>query len=235
MDRETSREAERLARKNKNILAAVGIHPHNARILDKNQLSWFKEKLDSPRVVALGEIGLDYFYDNSPRSLQKKMLLQFLRLAEITATPVIIHLRPENNNSNPQRCRSIFNDLFALLDRAGGRNLSGVFHCFSGSREELKLSKKYNFYYSAAGNITFPAARGLRKTFQEIPPERLLIETDSPYMSPRGQRGERNNPFRVAEVLEKLSGLYSLPEEVLADKIFKNTNRIFGRQVNNWI
>ncbi len=231
MDKNTSRQALRLAGENKNIFAAVGIHPHNARRLDKKQLLWFEEKINHPRVVGLGEIGLDYYYDNSSRNLQKQMLAQFLRLARITSVPVIIHLRPEKNSSPTSRCRPVFRDLFELLDLEGGHKLCGLFHCFAGNQKELHLAGKYRFFYSAAGNITFPRSENLRKTFMKIRRDRLLIETDSPYMSPTTFRGKQNHPFRVKNVLEKLSELYSVPEEILADKINNNTRRLFGEKL----
>ncbi|MGM0381325.1 MAG: TatD family hydrolase [bacterium] len=228
VDKKSSREALQLARENSTLSCAVGIHPHNARLLTPEELNWFKNKLKRPEVVALGELGLDYYYENSSRDSQKKMLSQFLELARSTATPVILHMRPQKNSSSKDKCRVVFKDLFEILDSAGGRKLTGIFHCFSGNLQEFKISKQYGFFYSAAGNILFPQNHELRNIFGRIPVDRLLIETDSPYMTPPPERGNKNNPFKVQQALKQLSSIYDQSEKIMADKTYTNACRILG-------
>ncbi|NLW56091.1 MAG: TatD family hydrolase [Firmicutes bacterium] len=214
-DLASSRMAVELADEYPQLYAAVGIHPHNAVAFTAEDLTALEQMLTHKKVVALGEIGLDYHYDHSPRKTQQAVFRQLLALADKLGKPVVIHAREAHA------------DLLAIL-KAGAATYQGVMHCYSGSRELTREYAKLNFYFSVAGPVTFANARRLPEVIKEIPAERLLIETDAPYLTPHPYRGRRNEPAYVALVAKRLAEILgSTPEEV-AEQTWQNAHACFG-------
>ena len=209
-DLPSSRRCLALAEANDFICAAAGVHPHEAKDAPAGYLDQLRDLLAHPRVVALGEIGLDYYYDFSPRDVQKRVLNEQLDLALATDMPVIFHIRDAHG------------DMFELL-RARGRQLpAGVIHCCSASAEMVREYLKMGFYISFAGPITFKNAAAPIEASRAVPLDRLLIETDSPYLAPVPLRGRRNEPANVRYVLEKQAEIHGVPAEELAEITYRN-------------
>ncbi|MGH9407637.1 MAG: TatD family hydrolase, partial [Terriglobia bacterium] len=171
-----------------------------------------------PKFIALGEIGLDYHYDDSPREAQQQILIRQLELARELKLPVIIH------------CRDAWGDLRRILAehwRANG--LGGILHCFTGERDDAFELADCGFLVSFAGNLTFKNAERLRSVAKELPADRLLTETDSPYLAPVPYRGRRNEPAFVREVLAQLAALRGISEETMAEQVLANFRRFVKR------
>lgn len=198
------------------IYAAVGIHPHEAIKAEERHYDLLRTETGKPKVVAVGEIGLDYYYDHSPREVQKQVLIRQLEIAEELKLPIIIH------------CRDAWSDLRAIFDehwRSAG--LGGILHCFTGSREDARAFMDWGFLVSFAGNLTYNKSENLRAVAREIPLDRLLSETDSPYLAPVPHRGKRNEPAYVVEVTRTLAGLRSLGPEEMGGRLIQNFQRFF--------
>ncbi|MDR3559897.1 MAG: TatD family hydrolase [Negativicutes bacterium] len=211
----SSARAVELAEKYPAVYAAVGIHPHDAKEAkdtDYEKLSLWAEK---PKVVAIGEIGLDYHYDLSPRDVQQTVFVRQLDLARQLAMPVIIHDREAHA------------DIMATMKKEG-RGLSGVFHCFSGSLEMAREVLALGLYISIAGPVTFANAHKLLEIAQVIPLDRLLVETDSPYLTPQPHRGKRNEPAYVRLVAEKVAEIRGITLEALAAATTDNVRQVFN-------
>jgi len=214
-DLPSSRRCLALAEEHDFIYAAAGVHPHEAKDAPADYLEQLKALLAHPRVVALGEIGLDYYYDLSPREVQKQVLNQQLDLALETDMPVIFHIRDAHG------------DMFDIL-RARGKNLpAGVIHCCSASAEMVREYLKMGFYVSFAGPITFKNAAGPAEASRAVPLDRLLIETDSPYLTPAPLRGRRNEPTYVRYVLEKQAEIHGIDPEKLAEITWQNACALY--------
>lgn len=215
-DPATSRASLDLAERHGYIYAAAGIHPHEASKAKPGDLADIRELLAHPKAVALGEIGLDFHYDFSPRDVQEELLIKQLDLAAELEKPVVLHVREAHG---------------AMLDILRARRGSlpgGVMHCFSGSAESALEYEKLGFHISFAGSLTFKNAQKLQAAAQAVSPERLLIETDSPYLSPVPFRGKRNNPARVAEVCRLLAQLRETSFEEMAELTLRNACSLFG-------
>ncbi len=201
------------------IYAAAGFHPHEAAKLEERHFTCLGESLRRPKVVAIGEIGLDYHHDFSPRDVQKRVLIRELEIAHDTALPVIIH------------CRDAWGDLERVFqEHASDFGRGGILHCFSGSVEDAARFMERGFLVSIAGNVTFKNAHALRAVAAQIPLDRLLTETDSPYLTPVPHRGKRNEPARVREVTRALAELRGMREEELAEHVFRNFIEFFQIQ-----
>ncbi|MGD0212589.1 MAG: TatD family hydrolase [Terriglobales bacterium] len=205
------------------IWASVGIHPHEASLAteaaDAQMLEWARH----PKVIAWGEIGLDYYYDHSPREVQKAVFLRQMELAKTAKLPIIIHCRPSDNSENA------WDDCLSLIFenwRANG--LGGILHCFTGSTEHARRALDMGFMISFAGNITFPKAQPIRDAAQMVPLDRMLIETDSPYLAPVPHRGKRNEPAFVAEVARQIGELRGLSPEEIGTRTSQNFYQFFG-------
>lgn len=199
------------------IWASVGIHPHEANlaseVADAQLLQWAK----NPRVIAWGEIGLDYFYDHSPREIQKTVFRAQLELARAAKLPIIIHCRPSDKSENA------WGDCLALIaEHWSSSGLCGILHCFTGSVEHARRALDLGFLISFAGNITFPKAQPIRDAAQMVPLDRMLIETDSPYLAPIPHRGQRNEPAYVKEVARQIGEIRNLPAEEVGAQTAKN-------------
>lgn len=196
--------------------SAAGIHPHEAQHFLASDFSELRVMARNTRFRAIGEIGLDYHYDHSPRDAQREIFIRQLELARELKLPVLIH------------CREAWQDARRILDehwRSSG--LGGILHCFTGSRDEAIGLMDAGFMVSFAGNLTFKKSDGLREVAREIPADRLLTETDCPFLAPVPHRGKRNEPAFVAEVLKQLAALRGVTEETLAEQIEVNFKRMF--------
>ncbi|HHV46238.1 MAG TPA: TatD family hydrolase [Tissierellia bacterium] len=212
----SSIKAVALSEKYDNIYAAVGVHPHDAKDMDENTIELLRSFSKREKVVAIGEIGLDYYYDNSPRDIQKKWFREQLRLAKEVGLPVIIH------------SRDAAGDTFDIIKEAQDGTLRGVLHCYSGSVEMAMEYVKLGFYISLAGPVTFKNARVSKEVAKAVPIDRLLIETDSPYLAPEPYRGRRNEPIYVRYVAGAIAEIRDMTFEELAKKTAENTKRLFG-------
>ena len=204
------------------IYGTVGLHPHDAKELTPELLEEFRTWAAHPKILAIGEIGLDYYYDFSPRQAQQEAFRRQLRLAKELALPVTIHDREAHQ------------DTFDILTEERAWENGGIFHCYSGSEEMVREITKRGFYVSFSGSVTFKNAEKLRRAAAAVPLDRLLIETDSPYLTPVPLRGKRNEPARViytAAVLAKLRGL-KLSE--LARLTWENGCRAYGLAGCDW-
>ena len=193
------------------IYASVGVHPHEARHFTDPHAEKILQLARHPKVVAVGEIGLDYYYDHSPPDIQKQVLIRQMELARELKRPIIIH------------CRDAWADLRAIAEthwKPAG--LGGILHCFTGSIEDARAFLDWGFLISFAGNVTFKKAENLRQVAPLIPLDRLLAETDSPYLAPVPFRGKRNEPAYVRGVTQELARLRNLPDEELSRHVLEN-------------
>jgi TatD DNase family protein len=198
------------------IFATVGIHPHEAKEVTPSHLVELSKLAKRPKVIAWGEIGLDYFYDHSPRELQQKVFRDQMELAKQAKLPIIIH------------CRDAWTDCLDILEQCWKpTGLGGILHCFSSTLEDARRGIEMGFLISFAGNSTYPKAQNLREIAKALPLEKLLIETDSPYLAPQAYRGKRNEPAYVAEVARTLASVRNLSPDELALATSENFRRLF--------
>ena len=214
-DLSSSERSLQLADKHSFIYAAAGVHPHEAIKTPNDYLEQLENLLSHKKEVAVGEIGLDYHYDYSPRDIQRKLLEEQLDLAYQKELPVILHVREAHG------------DMIELMKNRQDRLPKGVLHCFSGSAESALEYVRLGFHISFAGPITFKNAGKLLLAAQAVPLDKLLIETDSPYLSPQPFRGKRNNPSMVKYICQKLASLRGLEMEEMADITFNNALGLF--------
>ncbi|HEV2388428.1 MAG TPA: TatD family hydrolase [Candidatus Acidoferrales bacterium] len=198
------------------IWATIGIHPHEAQEATDGDFDRLVELARHPRVVAWGEIGLDYHYDHSPRETQRQVFRRQLELARAAKLPVILH------------CREAWPDALEILGADwAATGLGGIFHCFTGTLEDAWRGIEMGFLVSFAANLTYPKAEGLRAVAAQVPLGRLLIETDSPFLPPQGRRGRRNEPAFVVEVAKTLGSVRDLTAEEIARITAANLRRLF--------
>ena len=216
---EHNTRATELAARDARVFAAVGVHPHDAALLDDPGRRSLERWLTLPRVVAVGECGLDYHYDHSPRSVQRQVLAEQVSLARERRLPVSIHVRDDGADA--------YADLLQIWLSEGRGELQGVLHCFTGSLSFAKRALDAGFYVSFSGILTFKKDRGLREVAAALPLERLLVETDAPLLAPEGFRGRRNEPAHVALVGKTLATLHELPVEELARTTVANARKLF--------
>lgn len=214
-DMDSSLRSIKLAEEHEEIYAVVGVHPHEAQKVLKADYDQIAEWTRHPRVVGVGEIGLDYYYDLSPRELQKEVFIRQLDVARQMHMPVSIHNRDAHG------------DTMEILKREG-KGIVGVVHCFSGSMEMAKELIKMGWYLGVDGPVTFKNAAKLPEIMTEIPLERLLIETDSPYLTPVPYRGKRNEPAYVRFVAEHVAALRNIEFETFAKATTQNVCDLFA-------
>jgi len=194
----------RLANRHESIFATVGVHPHDAAKTTRETYRELRELLKHPKVIAMGETGLDYHYDHSPRDVQRDVFLKQMLIAGEARKPVVIHTR------------EAWEDTIALLEvywKPTG--LGGIMHCFSGGPSEAQRCLDLGFHLSFGGIITFPKAADVQEAARSTPANRILIETDAPYLAPVPHRGERNEPAFIAQTARKLAELRGVaPEEI---------------------
>jgi TatD DNase family protein len=217
-DLESSREALRLAEAYPNrVCASVGVHPHDAKHWDAEAEVWMREAALHPGVVAIGEIGLDFHYDFSPRPAQFEVFRAQMRLAQAHKMPVILH------------CREAYPETLSVLAEAEFRDVRGVMHCWAGSVEQALHTAKLGYALGFGGTLTFKNAQEVRDSAQAVPLETLLVETDAPYLAPMPHRGKRNEPAYTRLVAERLAELRGLSFEALARLTAQNALRVFAR------
>jgi TatD DNase family protein len=214
-DIKTSRASVDLAKKYDNIYAVVGVHPHSAKDLEGSDLSELRALAQEDKVVAIGEIGLDYYYDNSPRDIQKKWFKKQIELAQELDMPVVIHSREATQ------------DTFDILQEASEKKkLKGILHSYAGSYEMALEYIKLGFYIALGGPVTFKNSRVSREVAAQIPLDKLLIETDSPYLTPEPYRGKRNEPMYVKYAAEKIAEVRGVTFEEIAKATTENLLRL---------
>ena len=212
-DIESSKKAVSLAERYDFVYAACGVHPHVTQNLCEDGMLVLKELSEHPKFVALGEIGLDYYYDNSERDKQRAWFDCQLKLARDINKPVVIHTR------------DAMADTIDILK--ANKGASGIVHCYSGSRESAKILLDMGFFISFAGPLTFKNANTALEVAAYVPDDRLLIETDSPYLAPVPYRGKRNCPVYVAEVAKKLAEIRGVSREYIESLTFENAKRVY--------
>lgn len=198
------------------IYTTVGIHPHEAKEVTREHLDQLARLAKHPKVVAFGEIGLDYYYDHSPREVQEKVFRDQMELAKAARLPIIIH------------CRDAWDDCLRLLDEVWHpTGLGGILHCFTSTEEHARKGMEMGFRVSFTGNITYPKAQPIRDVAKALPLSNILIETDSPYLSPQPYRGKRNEPAFVVEVAKALASVRDLHLQEIAAATTENFQRLF--------
>lgn len=207
------------------IFATVGVHPHEARLVEERHYSEMESLAHNERVVAIGEIGLDYHYDHSPREVQKNVFLRQCEVASAARLPIVIHCRASENSTNA------WDDLLDLLREGwAGQGLGGILHCFTGTPEHARSALELGFMISFAGNVTYPKAANIQQTAKEVPLDRMLIETDSPYLAPVPHRGKRNEPAFVVETARYIAALRQCEVDDIGRATSENFRRFFGVQ-----
>ncbi len=216
-DLATSLQCIAHARQYKNVSASVGIHPRHAARASEAEVAEIARLADDPMVVAIGEAGLEYHYRPASRELQAGLFRRLLRVAIEKGLPVIVH------------CREAYADMIALLREAAAEGARGVLHCFSGSGGDAEALLEMGYYISVGGPLTYPANDPLRSVVQNLPLERVLVETDCPYLPPQAHRGKRNEPANVLDVARELARLRGLTVERIAEIAAANAFRLFSR------
>lgn len=218
-DLASSERSLELAKQHDFIYAAVGVHPHDAEGATPETWERLLEMAKNEKVIGWGEIGLDYYRDLSPRPVQKEVFIQQIELADQVGLPIIIHNRDAHE------------DLLKIVKEHPPKH-GGVFHCYSGSWEMAKILLNLGFYLSFAGPLTYKNARHTVEVASQVPFDRFLVETDSPYLTPEPYRGKRNEPAFVREVVAKIAELRHLDFEAVAEMAFHNGEALFGIRSN---
>jgi TatD DNase family protein len=204
------------------IYATIGIHPHEARLADQSAFDRMAELARHPKVIAWGEIGLDYYYDHSPRDIQKQVFSKQMDLAATAKLPIVIHCRPSDGSDDA------WDDCLGMIqDQWSTKGLGGILHCFTGTWPQAKRALDMGFLISFAGNMTYPKAQQIRDAALEVPLDRILIETDSPYLAPVPHRGKRNEPAFVKETAGRLGELRGLSREEVGERTSHNFYNFF--------
>ncbi|MHB8654438.1 MAG: TatD family hydrolase [Terriglobia bacterium] len=208
---DTMETALRIAADQDGIFAAAGIHPHDAIKVEEKHYNQLREFAGHQKFLAVGEIGLDYHYDHSPRDAQKRVFIRQLELAREVKLPIVIH------------CREAWADLTEIIrDHWQAAGLGGILHCFGGECEDATKFLDWGFLISFAGSVTFKKAENIRDVAKLIPLDRLLTETDSPYLAPVPLRGKRNEPANVVETTRALATLHSLSLDEMGRQVVQN-------------
>ncbi|NLO76135.1 MAG: TatD family hydrolase [Clostridia bacterium] len=212
----SARRTVELTQKYDFIYGAVGLHPHEAKDFSVDVLEQLRDLTREPKIVAVGEIGLDYYYDHSPRNIQQQAFRQLIRLAKEVRLPIIIHDRDAHENT------------LRIIKEEKADEVGGVFHCYSGSVPLAREIIKMGFYLALGGALTFQNARKTVELARAIPLEYLLIETDCPYLTPVPYRGKRNEPAYVVKVAEAIAEIKGLSVEEVAQTTTNNGKKLFG-------
>ncbi|MGZ9587077.1 TatD family hydrolase [Paenibacillus marinisediminis] len=214
-NRETIPTTMELAEKYPFIYAAVGWHPTDAITMEKSDIDWIAKLTEHEKVVAIGEIGLDYYWDTSPKDVQQRVFRQQIGLARELKMPIIIHNRDAHE------------DVIRILREEKAKDVGGIMHSFSGSWETAKMCMDMGFYISFGGPITFKNAKQPKEVLKQVPMDRLLVETDSPYLTPHPYRGKRNESAYVRLVAEEAAGIKELDFEEFCKKTTDNALTCF--------
>jgi TatD DNase family protein len=195
--------------------ATVGVHPHDAKIVDAECLSKVRELAAHPKVVAIGETGLDYYYDHSPKEKQQEVFREFLRMAKSLALPAVIHTRDAED------------DTIAILRDEDATSIGGVIHCFTGTEKLARAALDVGFYISFSGVVTFRNADPLRAIARDLPRDRVLVETDCPYLTPVPYRGKKNEPAYITETTKTIASLWGVAIDDVKRTTGENAARLF--------
>jgi TatD DNase family protein len=205
------------------VYATTGIHPHEAALATQADFDELERLAHEPKVIGWGEIGLDYYYDHSPRDVQRRVFVRQMEMARAVKLPIIIHCRPSDNSENAW-------DNFLRLAREHwtSSGLGGVMHCFTGNVEHARAALDLGFVISFAGNVTYPKAKNIRDAASIVPLDRMFIETDSPYLAPVPHRGKRNEPAYVVAVARTIGELRGISPEEIGVQTAQNFYNFFG-------
>lgn len=215
--------AARLAERYEELHASTGVHPHEAALANDASYVELERLIAEKKVIAIGEIGLDYFYQHSTPETQQQVFIRQMEIARAAKLPIILHIRPAQNSD------SAWDDAFRLL-RAHWQPaaLGGIFHCFTGNAEKARRALDLGFFISFAGVVTFPKSGDIQQAAREVPLDRMLIETDSPYLAPSPHRGQRNEPAYVAETARYIAQLRGTGVEEVGAATTSNFRRLFN-------
>ena len=207
-----------LTAENQNIFCVLGIHPQDAKTASEIFFNELEDFLKLPKVVGIGETGLDYYYENSPREIQKNVFTTHMELYARTGKPVVIH------------CRNAYDDLIKILEaeKNASQGYRGVIHCFSGSLPEAVRLAELGFFLGIDGPVTYPKAKDLREVVEKMPLDKLLLETDSPYLPPQPFRGERNEPSYLPLIAEEIARVKNISKEMVGEITGSNAKRLFS-------
>ena len=205
------------------LYATIGIHPHEARLARDEHYKKMSQLAAHHRVIAWGEIGLDYWYDHSPRDVQRNVFIHQMVRAGEAKLPIVIHCRPSGETTDA------WDDCLTLIERHWKPSgLGGILHCFTGQLEHARAALDMGFMISFAGNVSFPKAQNIRDAAKEVPLDRMLIETDSPYLAPVPHRGKRNEPAFVALTAKHIAELRGTTAEEIGAATSRNFRRFFS-------
>lgn len=210
---ETTKSTVELAHRNDHVYAAIGVHPSDCGDLTENDIEWLKDLSSDEKVVAIGEIGLDYHYDEPDREIQKKWFIRQLELARETSLPIVVH------------SRDAAQDTFEIIKDFKG--LRGVIHCFSYSAEFAREYVKMGYYIGVGGVVTFKNGRKLHEVVKEIPLESIVVETDAPYLSPEPYRGRRNSSAFIPYIIERIADLKNVSYETVERALYDNAADLY--------
>lgn len=208
-------DAVAIAEKTDDIYAAVGVHPHEAKKFTSDVETLLKHLAEREKVVAIGEIGLDYYYEHSPKEVQREVFRKQINIAREVGLPIIVHDRDAHA------------DTLKILKEENAKEVGGVMHCYSGSLEMAEEIISLNFYISFGGPVTFKNAKKAPEVARNVPRDRLLVETDSPFLSPEPKRGRRNEPARVRYVAEKIAELRGETLQEVSQYTTANAKKLF--------
>ncbi|XMB71802.1 TatD family hydrolase [Mycoplasmatota bacterium WC30] len=214
-DYESSLLAIKLANQHNSIYAAIGIHPSEAKEFGID-LSWIEQHMSNPKVVAIGETGLDYYWENQFKEEQKELFINHIKLANKYHKPIVVHMRDATN------------DTYNVIKENKTKDTTGVMHCYSASVEVMKQFIDLNMYISLAGPVTFRNAKVPKEVAKEISLDNLLVETDSPYLSPMPFRGKTNEPKNVLYIAQEIADLKGVSLEEVQNKTFYNTCKLYN-------
>ena len=214
-DMSSNSEAVALAAQFENVYATVGMHPHDAKDVGAEELETLRELASRPKVVAVGETGLDYYYNHSPHEVQRRVFAQFIHMARETGLPIVVHERDAAKEAAD------------FLRNEGAGKLHGVIHCFTGNYEAALAYLDLGFYLSFTGIITFKNAEPLREVVRKVPLEKIFVETDSPYLTPVPHRGKRNEPAFVRFVAETIANVKGVTFDEVARTTTNNVRELF--------
>lgn len=215
-DHQTIKKAIELAETYSYIYAAVGWHPVDAIDFTDDDLRWLEELAGHEKVVALGEMGLDYYWDKSPKDVQKNVFRKQIALAKKVKLPIIIHNREATD------------DVIQLLQEEQAEEVGGIMHCFAGEVKHVQPCLDMNFYISLGGPVTFKNAKAPKEVAKVVPHDRLIVETDCPFLAPHPHRGKRNEPMYVRLVAEEIASLRETTIEEVERTTTENAERLFG-------
>ncbi len=205
------------------VYASAGVHPHEARLVEERHYAELLRLAAHPKLIAIGEIGLDYWYEHSPRDLQQQVFRRQLAVAAQARLPILIHCRPSANQSDA------WDDLLRILrEDWAATGLGGVMHCFTGDLAQARASLDLGFLLSFAGNLTYPKAVNIQEAARMVPLDRYLLETDCPYLAPVPHRGQRNEPAYVADTTRYFANLRGITPEEAGAQAVANFRRLFA-------